>query len=189
MTDPFSPGELYHVYSRTNGEELLFRTEENCLYFLKKFQTFCLPHFLTLAYCLLPNHFHFLIRVKENTNPEAAFNSFSNFLNGYAKAYNKLYDRHGGLFQRKFKRKQIDKESYLSQVVIYIHQNPQKHGIVDNFKKWKFSSYQAIISQKPTQIDRDFVIEWFGDVKQFQKMHDLESSSNLTEELSLEEMD
>lgn len=186
MTDPFFSEEFYHVYSRTIGEELLFRTEENCIYFLKKYQTYCSPHFSTLAYCLLPNHFHFLIRVKENTNPEAVLNSFSNFLNGYTKAYNKLYDRHGGLFQRKFKRKRIDKESYLSQVIIYIHRNPQKHGIVKDFKKWRFSSYQAIISQKPTQIDRDFIIEWFGDFEQFQKIHALENVSNFPEELSLE---
>jgi putative transposase len=186
MTDPLSPGDFFHIYSRTNGEELLFRTEENCFYFLQKFLDGCSSHFSTLAYCLLPNHFHFLIRVKENTNPEAALNSFSNFLNGYAKAYNKLYGRHGGLFQRKFKRKQINKESYLTRAIIYIHLNPQKHGIVEDFKKWKFSSYQAIISQKPTHIERDFVLEWFGDVKQFLKMHDLENTSNFPEELSLE---
>ncbi|MDE0559270.1 transposase [Algoriphagus sp. NF] len=186
MTDPFFPEEFYHVYSRTIGEELLFRTEENCIYFLKKYQTHCSTHFSTLAYCLLPNHFHFLIRVKEITEPEVALSAFSNFLNGYAKAFNKLYDRHGGLFQRKFKRKRIDKESYLSQVIIYIHRNPQKHGIVEDFKKWRFSSYQAIISQKPTQIDRDFVIEWFGDLEQFRKTHHLENVSNFPEELSLE---
>lgn len=186
MTDPFSPGEFYHVYSRTNGEELLFRTEENCFYFLQKFQTYCSPHFSTLAYCLLPYHFHFLIRVKENTNPTASLNSFSNFLNGYAKAYNKLYDRHGGLFQRKFKRKQIDQESYLSQVIIYIHQNPQKHGIVDDFKKWRFSSYHAIISQKHTHIDRDFVIEWFDGIEEFKKIHELNPKAGFPEELSLE---
>jgi hypothetical protein len=134
----------------------------------------------------LPNHFHFLIRVKENTNPTAALNSFSNFLNGYAKAYNKLYNRHGGLFQRKFKRKQIDQESYLSQVIIYIHQNPQKHGIVDDFKKWRFSSYHAIISQKPTHIDRDFVIEWFDGIEEFKKIHELNPKTGFSEELSLE---
>jgi hypothetical protein len=127
-----------------------------------------------------------LIRVKENTNPTAALNSFSNFLNGYAKAYNKLYNRHGGLFQRKFKRKQIDQESYLSQVIIYIHQNPQKHGIVDDFKKWRFSSYHAIISQKPTHIDRDFVIEWFDGIEEFKKIHELNPKAGFPEELSLE---
>jgi len=186
MTDSFSPGDYFHVYSRTIGEELLFRTEENCSYFLHKYHNHCSLHFSTLAYCLLPNHFHFLIQVKENTNPEAALNAFSNFLNGYAKAYNMLFDRHGGLFQRKFKRKQVDKESYLSQVIIYIHQNPRKHGVMEEFKNWKFSSYHALISQKPTQVDRNFVLSWFGGVEQFQKIHALEQSSNFPIELSLE---
>jgi putative transposase len=186
MTDPFSPGEFFHIYTRTNGAELLFRTEENYTYFLQKYQDHCSSYFSTLAYCLLPNHFHFLIRVEENTEPKAALSAFSNFLNGYAKAYNKLYDRHGGLFQRKFKRKQVDQESYLSQVIIYIHRNPQKHGIVEDFKNWKFSSYNGLISLKTTKLDRDFILDWFGGLEQFKKVHELEQAADFPEEMSLE---
>jgi|GEM_PF-5320017 len=45
MTDPFSPGEFFHIYTRTNGAELLFRTKENYTYFLQKYQDHCLPIF------------------------------------------------------------------------------------------------------------------------------------------------
>jgi putative transposase len=186
MADPFYPEKFFHVYSRTNGAELLFRTEENYTYFLQKYQDHCSPYFSTLAYCLLPNHFHFLIRVEESAEPEAALSAFSNFLNGYAKAYNKLYDRHGGLFQRKFKRKQVDRESYLSQVIIYIHKNPQKHRIVEDFKNWKFSSYNALTSLKTTKLDRDFILDWFGGLEQFKKIHELVQEDGFPEELSLE---
>lgn len=186
MTDLFFPGEFFQVYSRTNGTELLFRTEENYTFFLEKYQKHCSTHFSTLSYCLLPNHFHFLIQVKENAKPETALRSFSNFLNGYAKAYNQLYDRHGGLFQRKFKRKQVDGDSYLSQLIIYIHRNPQKHGIIEDFKNWKFSSFKALTSQKPTKIDRDFVLDWFGGVEEFKKIHDSEQATRLMQELFLE---
>ncbi|GMQ30396.1 transposase [Algoriphagus confluentis] len=186
MADPFYPEKFFHVYSRTNGAELLFRTEENYTYFLQKYQDHCSPYFSTLAYCLLPNHFHFLIRVEESAEPEAALSAFSNFLNGYAKAYNKLYDRHGALFQRKFKRKRVGQESYLSQAIIYIHKNPQKHGIVKDYKNWKFSSLNALISRKPTNIERDFVLDWFAGLQHFKKVHELEQAEDFPEELSLE---
>jgi REP element-mobilizing transposase RayT len=136
-SDSLEPGEFYHIFSRTIGSELLFRSDENYSFFLKKYLEHCGEQFSTFAYCLLPNHFHFLVQVKENTTSEQALPSISNFLNSYSKSYNKLYERHGGLFQRKFKRKQIAKDSYLSQVIIYIHQNPQKHWVNDDFRIWK----------------------------------------------------
>jgi len=49
---------------------------------------------------------------------------FSNFFNSYSKAYNKMYDRNGSLFQRPFKVKEILSDSYLTKVIIYIHHNP-----------------------------------------------------------------
>lgn len=182
------PDEFYHIFSRTVGHEILFRTEENYSYFLKKYHQHCSHSFQTFAYCLLPNHFHFLVKVNESTSSKAALASFSNFLNAYSKSYNKLYERHGGLFQRKFKKKHIDKDSYLSQVIIYIHQNPQNHGLIDDFRKWKYSSFSAFSSNKTTQLNREYVFEWFGGFEEFHKMHCEFSSSKgtLPENLKLE---
>ncbi len=54
----------YHIYNRANGNENLFRERENYRYFLKQWEK-CIPDVAdTLAYCLMPNHFHFLIRTK-----------------------------------------------------------------------------------------------------------------------------
>lgn len=184
--DNFLPGYFYHVFTRTVGRELIFQSEENYKYFLQKYQSVCSVHFTTLAYCLLPNHFHFLLQVRENSESQAAIKTFSNFLNGYAKAYNKLYNRHGALFQRKFKRKKINQDAYFSQVIIYIHQNPQRHGLIEDFKYWKYSSYQSLVSQKPTNLDRSFVLDWFGGVEGFHKSHQLERTINLPKEFSLE---
>lgn len=184
--DDFLPGHFYHVFSRTVGRELLFQNEENCKYFLQKYQSVCSVHFSTLAYCLLPNHFHFLLQVREDSESQAALQAFSNFLNGYSKAYNKLYDRHGTLFQRKFKRKKIGQDAYFSQVIIYIHQNPQKHGFTDDFRSWKFSSYPSFLSQKPTNLDRCVVLEWFGGIEGFQKSHQQKQDMDMPEEFSLE---
>lgn len=186
MSDPFTPGDFFHVFSRTVGKELLFQSEENYKYFLQKYQSVCSVHFSTLAFCLLPNHFHFLLQVREDSESQAALQAFSNFLNGYSKAYNKLYDRHGALFQRKFKRRKVDQDSYYTQVIIYIHQNPQKHGFTNDFRSWKFSSYSSLLSQKPTNIKRELVIDWFGGIESFQKLHQQIQYMDMQEEFSLE---
>ena len=61
---PLSPGNYYHIYNHANGDENLFRERENYLHFLKKYALYINPLADTFAYCLMPNHFHFFIRVK-----------------------------------------------------------------------------------------------------------------------------
>lgn len=61
----FETGKYYHFYNRSNNEELLFKSEENYVYFLEKYRYYLGPLFSTLAYCLMPTHFHFLVKIKE----------------------------------------------------------------------------------------------------------------------------
>jgi len=104
-----------------------------------------------MAYCLIPNHFHFLIRVKENCGDEEIVKSIGDFLNAYTKSFNKLYSRNGGLFQRKFKRKKVELDSYYTRLIIYIHLNPVKHDLTNNPINWQFSSYNTYFSTKPSK--------------------------------------
>lgn len=69
------------------------------------------------------------------------------------------------------KRFKIDSDSYLTSVINYIHQNPVKHGFVRESKEWTFSSYQAMISTKPTLLKRAQVISWFGKKQDFIFFH------------------
>ena len=92
-------------------------------------------------------------------------------MNSYSKSYNKAFERHGGLFQRKFKRKQIHTESYLTEVITYIHRNPQRHGIIQDFKKWNYSSYGKFILKNENQLEIDWVLDWFGGIDEFEKNH------------------
>ena len=103
----FESGKVYHLYSRSIGNQELFLTDENYKFFLNKYSQYSDNCFDTIAYCLIPNHFHFLVRIKENQQDSDIVKTFSNFLNSYAKAFNKSTGRNGGLFQRKFKRKLI----------------------------------------------------------------------------------
>ena len=62
---PLLPGECYHVFNRGNNKENLFYKEKNYGYFLEKYKKYAPPWLDTFAYCLLPNHFHLLVRVKQ----------------------------------------------------------------------------------------------------------------------------
>lgn len=159
----------YHIFNRGNNKQDIFNEEDNYFYFLKLTKKYILPIANVYCYCLLKNHFHFLIQIKENVeNPSQAF---SNMFNAYTKAFNKKYDRVGSLFQRPFKRIRITDEKYLRQLIVYIHLNPESHGLIDNFEYYTFSSYNSILSIKPTDLRRTEVINLFNDVENLKYTH------------------
>jgi putative transposase len=104
--------------------------------------------FETLAYYLIPNHFHFLVKIKPTFSNEQVVKSFADFQNSYTKSINKAFSRKGSLFQRKFKRKKINSENYFSQIIIYIHSNPVKHELTKSLFGWKYSSLKSYLSKK-----------------------------------------
>jgi len=96
---------------------------------------------------------------------------FSNFFNAYAKSINIGYGRTGSLFQHPFGRVPITDEKQFWNVIAYIHQNPQKHGFVKDFRDWKYSSYGIILSEKRTIVQRDEVMKWFGNRDEYLSLH------------------
>jgi len=177
-------GKFYHLYNKAIGSDLLFKTDQDYFYFLNKFDRYLGTYVDVYTYCLLPNHFHFNIRVKEefeiikklNTKakefPLAKINqAFSNFFNSYTKSFNKIHERKGKLFMLPYKRILVDEEDYLLILINYIHRNPIHHGFVDHFSDWKYSSYVACISEKTTKIKREEVISLFGTIDNFIKFH------------------
>ncbi|MEM7019056.1 MAG: transposase, partial [Pseudomonadota bacterium] len=117
----------------------------------------------TYAYCLMKNHFHFLVRIKhfkeflapfqiskdlEDFGPVDYSRQFSNMFNAYTKAINKDVGRSGSLFEKNFNRIPVEDNRYLIHLVCYIHRNPQKHKFTQNFQTWPYSSYQAIATEK-----------------------------------------
>lgn len=96
---------------------------------------------------------------------------FSNFFNAYAKAINKAYGRTGSLFQHPFGRVPVIDSAQFFRVVIYIHQNPQKHGFVKDFRKWKYSSYGVLLSEQPARLAGGQVMDWFGARANFEALH------------------
>lgn len=172
----FEAGKFYHVYNRTNNKESLFLDDDNRKYFLKKYVEYAAIYVDTWAWCLMGNHFHFLIKVKEKNEDravthEAVTLAFTNLFKSYSVAFNKRHSRNGNLFQRQYKRVEINHDHQLTQTIVYTHANPLKHGVVSDFTKYKWSSYQTIVSEKQTVVAREEVLEWFGGKDHFTKDH------------------
>ncbi len=191
--EPLIPGNFYHIYNRGIDSCNLFTEPDNYEYFLSLYDKYISLVADTYAWVLMPNHFHFLVRLKEETEVAAAIHptgfestsdrvcnpvggnaslQFSKLFNSYAQAFNKRTGRHGSLFERPFKRKLIDNEGYLKQVILYIHNNPVHHGFCSHPMEYPWSSYLTCVSVKPTKLHREQVMGWFDNQANFKYMHD-----------------
>ena len=182
---------FYHVYNRTIDQGKLFANYGNYVFFLKKFDEYLSGFVNTYAYCLLGNHFHLLIEIlpekeimenlelfKKSDKGKAIVNrdslssnksvheivshQFKKFFQSYSMSFNKQQARIGTLFQTPFKRVKIDNDQYFTNIVYYIHSNPQKHGLLTDFRNYEWSSYQRILIEKPTKLRKREVLDWFG---------------------------
>lgn len=187
------PDCFYHVYNRAVGNELLFFRKENYIYFLEKYKKYLSPIVNTFAYCLIPNHFHFLIRIKPlrgfqtlaGVEPgKLVSRQFSHLFNSYAQAINKQQGRKGSLFKNRFKRIKVDDDTYLKQLILYIHLNPSNHGICESYRDWKYSSFSELINKQSGLLNCDEVINWFGGLDNFIYCHNIKFE--LDDEYSLE---
>jgi putative transposase len=184
--DLMFPDQYYHILNRAVGDEKLFRYHGNYLFFLRRFQKYILPIADIYCYCLLPNHFHFLIRIKTEDeivtlpgftslrSDRIAYKlskQFSNLFNSYSKCYNTMYDRKGTLFMRPFKRLLIKDDHYLTKIVHYIHANPVQHGYCKSIPDWYYSSYNRILSKIPGSLQKKEVLSWFGGIRPFEVFH------------------
>jgi putative transposase len=79
------------------------------------------------------------------------------------------------MFNKPFRCIEVEDDLHFSQLVVYIHANPLKHQVMKDFTKYRWSSYQAIISNRYTLIKRDGVLKWFGDRHNFIQTHQIQS--------------
>ena len=177
---PLEYGQCYHIYNRGNNGETLFRNERNYHYFLALYAKHISPITDTFAYCLNPNHFHFAVQIKteaeiqkiaKNRKLSTPSHNFGNLFNAYAKSINNAYGRTGSLFKKPFHRKVITDDAYFWRLVMYIHYNPQKHRLIDDFRLWPFSSYSTFLDNQPTRLKRETVLATFGNRERFIKDH------------------
>ncbi len=180
------PNQYYHIYNRANGNDRLFSSEENYSFFLKKYCDYIDPIVETICYCLMPNHFHFVIRVRDedelsfykniaikktNSLENILSQQFSNFFNSYTQAYNKQQDRKGSLFMKNFNRLEVKDETYLIKLILYVHNNPVEAGLANNIAEWRYSSYFNLSRYANDLICSSFAIEYFDDLENFIYCH------------------
>ena len=118
-------GCYYHIYNRGINSQNIFLSDENKIYFLKLLSKYLIKRIDIFAYCLMDNHFHLVLKVNEDE--KLVTQAFSNFFNAYAKAFNKQNHRTGSLFEKHFKRIKLSDETYLRQLILYVHLNPKHH--------------------------------------------------------------
>ncbi|MBR2648344.1 MAG: hypothetical protein IKD55_05860 [Sediminibacterium sp.] len=189
------PSQFYHLYNHANGSEDLFREEKNYHFFLEKVGKYLSPYMKIYAYCLMPNHFHLVIRIKEEKelcemlSKSSSFKklsetdqikymynkiskSLSNLFSSYTQSYNRIYQRRGSLFMPNFKTNDIEDDLAFCAITHYIHANPVHHGFVKDIREWRFSSFKALHSDKLTRLERDYVLNIFGNKQAFLNYHD-----------------
>ena len=181
IIEALEEGNTYHLFNRgINGEDI-FKENRNYYYFLQKYKEYCSCILETYAYALLKNHFHLLVKVKENivvTRKDGkgeiklnAAKQLGHFFNCYAQSVNTGIKRHGKLFEEPFSRKEVDSENYFTSLIYYIHFNPQHHEFVDDFRNWEFTSYHSFLRNKNDFLEQAKVMEWFGTPKHFYEAH------------------
>ncbi len=192
MRIPLVSNHYYHIYNHANGKENLFINEGNYSFFLKRYIHFISPIADTFAYCLMPNHFHFVIQIKsvqelqelqgfDKYNEVAKYCSkqFSKLFSSYTQALNKQQSRRGSLFAQNFERKEVSNKTYFMNLIHYVHFNPVYHGFVDDLRDWPHSSFASYSSSKASFLKREEVIGWYKDKKAFFDFHKNQINSRL----------
>jgi putative transposase len=152
-------GHIYHVFNRGNNKQTIFFDRENYLHFLNGIQKYVQPHCDILAWCLMPNHFHFLIHANLQSvkiiedgsfKRQQSSQSIKQLLSSYTKAINKRNNWTGSLFQQKTKAVCVSdaNQDYTNIAFHYIHQNPMRSQLVERMEDWEFSSFQDYLKMR-----------------------------------------
>ena len=162
----FAKDHCFHVFNRGAGKDLLFFNAGNYEYLLRLVKRYHKKNNVTLiAYCLMPNHYHFLLRQDSNE----PLSKFINVLfNAYVQSVNQQQNRKGTLFEGRFRHVWIDRDEYLIHLCRYIHRNPLKAGLVSQPENWPYSNYLDWIGKRNgTLIDRTFIKAYFTSAEEY----------------------
>ena len=185
------PGENYHLFNHANGDENLFKEEQNYTFFLEKLTKHVSPVCRLYSYCMMRNHFHLVLQIRyeeelhklwQNSKSLPKFNqnqlelkiskSFANFFSSYTQSFNKVYKRMGSLFIPSMKTEPITDDNHFCKAIHYTHANPVHHGFTKKIDEWPHSSYSKFLSNTPTIIEKEYVLDMFGGLNAFIKYHE-----------------
>lgn len=160
----FVDGEFYHIFNRGLNKRQIFFGQRDYKRFFKKLEELVdeTSHQIH-AFCLMPNHFHILIR-QEGDN---SLTDFMNRLQGsYGKYINIKRDQKGRVYDGRFKAQHIDSEEYLIYVSKYIHRNPLEAKLVTRLSDYRWSSYGSYLNKdKVPLVTEDLILGYFSKKK------------------------
>jgi putative transposase len=154
------PGALYHAFSRGNNRNRIFLSDADYRHFLSLLQKVksSLPYRI-YAYALMPNHFHLLIEADEA--PLAQI--MQKTLTAYAKYFNHMHKHKGHVFQGRYRAVLCEKDSYLLELVRYIHLNPVKAKLASQVAQWPWTSHAYYVRPNPKSwVDSAAVLDYWG---------------------------
>jgi len=162
-SDTFTKGQYYHVYNRGAGKKRIFLNDGNYDYLLLLINRYHQKYGATaIAFCLMPNHYHFLLR-QETDEPLSKFMGV--MFNTYVQALNLQQGRSGTLFEGRFKHVHVEKWEYLLHLCRYIHLNPVKANLVAHAEEWPYSNYREWIGvRNATLSDQKFIRDHYPDL-------------------------
>lgn len=202
----FAPGEFYHLYNRGTEKRTIYQDQNDYERFLVllraangnapvhlQIQGRILKELKSVdfgetivdigAYCLMPNHFHLLVREKKEKGISVFMQKLTT---AYTMYFNKRYERSGSLFQGKYKAKHAVNDEYLKYLISYIHLNPVKlidsdwkekalqdrlsaRSFLDSYKYSSYLDYKNIIRPQNTLLDRRSFPDYFTEFGDFDK--------------------
>ena len=164
--EDFVKGHFYHIYNRGVNKSTIFFNSANyeyCLSLIKKYQA---RYGITvIAYCLMPNHYHLLVR-QDGEIPVYRF--INSIFNSYVQAVNRQRNRKGTLFEGRYQYVHVDREEYLIHLCRYIHINPVKANLVSGPADWEYSNYREWINLRKRDLkDENFINDFFHSPQEY----------------------
>ncbi|NWF91544.1 MAG: transposase [Syntrophaceae bacterium] len=155
------PGAVYHVTSRGNGRNRIFRDDQDREIFLSSLEDVVTRYnWLCHAYCLMDNHYHLVVET-----PDGNLSIGMRQLNGvYTQRYNRRHHKTGHLFGGRFKAILVEKGDYLLELCRYVVLNPVRAKVVEKPELWRWSSYQATVGmrKRPDYLTTEWILGLFG---------------------------
>lgn len=154
------PGAVYHVITRGNNRQAIFKDDQDRETYLEKLFYYCEEKELELlCYCLLGNHVHLLLATPRGNLSKM----MQPFQTSYTVYFNKRHRRTGHVFEQRYKAFLVDRDNYLLQVSRYIHLNPVGARIVARPQDYRWSSYRAYVrrDRRISGLKREHILEQF----------------------------
>lgn len=157
-------GALYHVTSRGDRREAIYRDDDDRRAWLDTVQLVCKRfNFVVHAFCLMTNHYHLLVETVEGNLSQGMRQ-----LNGlYTQHFNRRHHLVGHLFQGRYKAILVQKEGYLLELTRYVVLNPIRARMVTSLDDWPWSSHHFLLGQEaaPEWLDADWLLSQFGSIR------------------------